>query len=95
MSKGYALPIKRLINELARFPGVGEKSAARMANFVLRGSAEEARRLAESIIGVKEKIRFCARCFNLAEQEFCAICLDSGRDRAVLCVVEDPDTLIA
>lgn len=95
MTKGYALPIKRLINELARFPGVGEKSAARMANFVLRGSAEEARRLAESIIEVKEKIRFCAACFNLAEQELCAICLDSGRDRAVLCVVEDPDTLIA
>jgi len=95
MSKGYALPIGRLINELARFPGVGEKSAARMANFLLRGSAEDARRLAECIIEVKEKIRFCVACFNLAEHELCAICQDSSRDRAVLCVVEDPDTLIA
>lgn len=95
MSKGYALPISRLINELARFPGVGEKSAARMANFILRGSVEDARRLAQSIIEVKEKISFCSLCFNLADQELCTICRDNSRDGALLCVVEDPDTLLA
>ncbi len=95
MTTGYAPPIKRLITELARFPGVGEKSAARMANFVLRGSIEDARRLAQSIIEVKEKISFCCQCFNLADQELCTICRDKSRDGTVLCVVEDPDTLLA
>jgi len=95
ISKGYAPPIKKLINEIARFPGVGEKSAARMANFILRGSLEDARRLAQSIIDVKEKISFCSLCFNLADQELCVICRDNSRDGNVLCVVEDPDTLLA
>lgn len=95
MAKGYAPPISRLIGELARFPGVGEKSAARMANFILRGSLEDARRLAQSILEVKEKISFCSQCFNLADQELCVICRDPARDRTVICVVEDPDTLMA
>lgn len=92
---GHAPPIQRLIKELARFPGIGEKSAARLANFILQESVEDARRLAESILEVKEKIRLCSTCFNLAEAEICGICSDAGRDHQSICVVEDPDALIA
>ncbi len=92
---GFAPPIKRLIEELGRFPGIGEKTAHRLANFILRASNEEARRLAESILDVKEKIRFCPVCFNLTEITPCEICSDSARERGVICVVEDPDSLMA
>jgi recombination protein RecR len=92
---GYALPIKRLIKELSKFPGIGEKTAARLANHILRASDEDARRLAESILDVKLKIRLCSVCFNLAEAEVCDICTDSGRNREFICVVEEPDSLIA
>ena len=92
---GYALPIQRLIKEFARFPGIGEKTAARLANHVLRVSAEEARQLAESILDVKQKIRLCSVCFNLAEGELCDVCADPARDRKLVCVVEEPDSLIA
>ena len=92
---GYAAPIRRLIQELGRFPGIGEKTASRLANFILRASKEDARRLAQSIIEVKEKICFCSVCFNLAEEELCDICRDEGREKDMICVVEDPDSLIA
>jgi recombination protein RecR len=92
---GYALPIKRLIKELSRLPGIGEKTAARLAAHILRASGEDARRLAESILDVKLKIRLCSICFNLAEGEICEICADAGRNRETLCVVEEPDSLIA
>jgi len=92
---GYALPIKRLIQELSKFPGIGEKTAARLANHILRASDEEARRLAESILDVKLKIRLCSVCFNLAEAEVCDICTDPGRNRGFICIVEEPDSLIA
>lgn len=92
---GYAAPIRRLIQELGRFPGIGEKTAHRLANFVLRSTEEDARRLAESILEVKQKIRFCPVCFNLTEMEPCEICRDLARDRKTICVVEDPDSLIA
>ena len=94
MSK-YAPPIERLIKELARFPGIGEKTAARLANFILHESLDDARRLAESIMEVKERIHLCRTCFNLTEEDFCAICADPVRDRDVICVVQDPDALIA
>ena len=92
---GYAAPIQRLIQELGRLPGIGEKTATRLAMVILRWSTEEARRLAESIVDVKEKIRFCSVCFNLAEDELCAICSDPVRDSERICVVEDPDSLTA
>lgn len=95
MTTGYAPPIQRLIKELGRFPGIGEKTAARLANFILYESIEDARRLAESIMEVKEKIRLCSICFNLAEKETCEICTDTVRDRHTICIVEDPDALIA
>jgi recombination protein RecR len=92
---GYALPIKRLIKELSRLPGIGEKTAARLAAHILRSSGEDARRLAESILDVKLKIRLCSVCFNLAEGEICEICADAGRNREIVCVVEEPDSLVA
>ncbi|MBN2284623.1 MAG: recombination protein RecR [Deltaproteobacteria bacterium] len=93
--KGYAAPIRRLIQELSRFPGIGEKTATRLANYILRSSEDDASRLAESILEVKRTIRFCSRCFNLSEKEICEICSDPVRDHAVICVVEDPDSLVA
>jgi recombination protein RecR len=92
---GYALPIKRLIREFGRLPGIGEKTATRLANHILRLSEEDAVRMAESIVDVKRKIRLCRVCFNLAESERCEICLDHSRDRQMICVVEEPDSLIA
>ncbi|MBU2260703.1 MAG: recombination protein RecR, partial [Proteobacteria bacterium] len=92
---GYALPIKRLIRELSRLPGIGEKTAARLANHILRASEEDARGLSESILDVKRKIRFCRVCFNLSVGELCEICADKGRNRGLICIVEDPDSLIA
>jgi recombination protein RecR len=92
---GYALPIKRLIGELGKLPGIGEKTATRLATFILRASEEDARKLAQSILEVKQKIRFCSVCFNLAEGSLCEICMDASRDRSLICVVEEPDSLIA
>lgn len=92
---GYALPIKRLIKELSRLPGIGEKTAARLATHILQASDEDVRRLAESILDVKLKIRLCSVCFNLAEGEICEICADAGRNRELVCVVEEPASLVA
>lgn len=92
---GYALPIKRLIKELGKFPGIGEKTATRLATFILRASEEDARRLAESILEVKQKIRLCSICFNLTEGDLCDICADPSREKEIICVVEEPDSLIA
>jgi recombination protein RecR len=92
---GYALPIKRLIAELGKLPGIGEKTATRLATFILRASEEDARRLAEAVLEVKQKIRLCSVCFNLAEGSLCEICKDPARDKGLICVVEEPDSLIA
>ena len=92
---GYAFPIKRLIGELGKLPGIGEKTATRLATFILRASEEDARRLAQSILEVKQKISFCSVCFNLAEGGLCEICMDPSRDKNLICVVEEPDSLIA
>ncbi len=92
---GYALPIRRLIAELTKLPGIGEKTATRLATFILRASDEDARKLAESILDIKDRIRLCRNCFNLSEGDLCEICRDPGRERESLCVVEEPDALIA
>jgi recombination protein RecR len=95
MSSGYALPIQRLIKEFSRLPGIGEKTATRLATFVLRDAREDALRLAHSIFEVKEKIQLCERCYNLAEGNLCNICSDTRREGDKICVVEEPDVLIA
>jgi recombination protein RecR len=91
----YAKPLARLVGELEKLPGIGPKSAQRMAFYLLRVPKEEARHLAEAILEVKEKISFCQECYNFTDQELCEVCRDVKRDRAVLCVVAEPRDLIA
>jgi len=89
-----APPLQRLVTELAKLPGIGNRTAQRLAFHLLRTSDLDARALAQAIIDVKEKITFCEICFNLAEGPRCAICLDERRDRSVICVVEEPNDVI-
>jgi recombination protein RecR len=93
-SPATAQPVARLINELARLPGIGPKTASRLAYHLLRASREEAISLAEAILDVKERVRLCSMCFNTTESDPCAICADSGRDRTI-CVVEEPLDVVA
>jgi recombination protein RecR len=93
--KAYAQPIKRLISELGKLPGIGEKTAARLANYILRATEDDVRKLAESLIEVKRKIRLCRICLNPTEDEVCNICADTMREQDVICVVEEPDALAA
>lgn len=93
--KAYAQPIKKLIAELGKLPGIGEKTAARLANYILRSTEEDVIKLAESIVEVKRKIKLCRTCLNLTEEETCYICSDTSRDQETICVVEDPDALAA
>ncbi len=86
----YEGPIQDLIDELARLPGIGPKSAQRLAFYMVKASAEDARRLAEAIVAAKEKVRFCRECFSVAEGDLCRVCRDPGRDPTVICVVEEP-----
>jgi len=85
----------RLVAELAKFPGVGRKTAARLAYFVLRQPEADADALAEAIREVKKNIRFCSVCFHLTEADPCPLCTDPGRDERVICVVEQPQDLLA
>src|SRR5204862_7868195 len=87
-------PVNRLITELARLPGVGQRTAQRLAFHILRMSSEEALPLAEAIKEVKETVGLCEACFNLAVGPRCRICEDVKRDPAVICVVEEPSDLI-
>lgn len=87
--------VTNLINEFAKLPGIGKKSAERLAYHVLRANKSEAMALAEAIRNVKENVRYCRTCYNLAEQEECAICRDPRRERDLLCVVEQPRDLMA
>ncbi len=93
-SAATALPVARLIDEFAKLPGIGPKTASRLAYHVLRGSSDEAKSLAEAILEVKEKIRLCSICFNTTESDPCAICADPKRDSAI-CVVEEPLDVVA
>ncbi len=87
--------VAKLVDEFAKLPGIGRKSAERLAYHVLRLHKNEALALADAIRDVKEKIRHCRVCYNLAEQEECTICQDSKRDRSLLCIVEQPRDLMA
>lgn len=85
----------RLEAELGKLPGVGSKTAARLAFHLLRASESEVAALADALLEMKRKVRFCERCFHVAEEPLCAICANSGRDPQVLCVVEQPQDLLA
>ncbi|HWI21468.1 MAG TPA: recombination mediator RecR [Baekduia sp.] len=90
----FAPPVQRLITELGRLPGIGQRTAQRLAFHILRTDAEEAGALAAAIREVKEKIGECERCFNLAEGPLCTICQDQRRDASIICVVEQPGDVI-
>ena len=91
----YTQSIQTLMNELARLPGIGMRSAERIAFHLLKQSPEEALKLADAIRDVKTRIRYCSICFNLTEQDPCAICASPTRDPSLLCVVEQPKDLLA
>jgi len=91
----YAPPVQRLITELSRLPGVGGRTAQRLAFHILRASDDEAGALADAIREVKERIGLCDECFNLADGPRCRICSDERRDRELICVVEEPSDVIS
>ncbi len=90
-----AKPIDHLIEALTKLPGIGRKTASRLAFHILRSSPSEAQALARAILDVKEKIHLCSICFNLTDEDPCRICRDENRNREILCVVEGPNDLIA
>jgi recombination protein RecR len=91
----YAEPITRLLEELERLPGIGPKSAQRLAFHILKGDDASAQRLADALVEVKRQIHFCSRCFNFASEDLCEYCADSGRDTSIVCVVEEPRDVVA
>jgi len=91
----YAGPVQDLIDELGRLPGVGPKSAQRIAFHLLKLSKADALRLARAITEAKDRVAFCQTCFNVAEGETCGICADARRDATVVCVVEEPRDVVA
>jgi len=91
----YAKPLVRLLEALERLPGIGPRSAERIAFYLLRVPKEQTRNLSEAITDVKESLQFCEVCFNLSESVRCSICSDSSRDSSILCVVEEPKDVLA
>jgi recombination protein RecR len=95
MSSTYTQSIQSLMNELARLPGIGMRSAERIAFHLLKQPPEEAMKLSDAIRDVKTRIRHCSNCFNLTEQDPCSICSDPSRDQSLVCIVEQPKDLLA
>lgn len=95
MSSVYSAPVQTLIDELGRLPGIGPKSAQRIAFHLLKLPTLDAVRLADAIKEAKAKIQFCQRCFNISEHPECELCSDHRRDPALLCVVEEPRDIVA
>ena len=95
MSKAHTESMNRLMAEFARLPGIGPRTAERLAYHVLKQPGKEALKLAAAIKAVKTQIRNCSRCYNLCEQQLCAICQDQRRNQSIICVVEQPGDLIS
>lgn len=95
MAAVYTKPVQTLIDEFGRLPGIGPKSAQRIAFHLLKLPADDVARLALAITDAKEKVRFCSRCWNVADAELCPICADDRRDPTVLCVVEESRDIVA
>lgn len=95
MASNYTKPVQALIDELGKLPGIGPKSAQRIAFHLLKLPADDANRLADAITRAKATVRFCERCFNIAEDALCHICADPQRDSTVLCVVEESRDIVA
>lgn len=90
----FAEPLARLIQELKRLPGIGQKSAQRIAFHVLRAAREDAERLSQAVLDVKDKLGLCANCGNISDSELCGFCTDPHRERDVICVVEEPHNIL-
>jgi len=90
----FAEPLARLIQEFKRLPGIGQKSAQRLAFHVLRNSRDDAEQLAQALIGVKDKLGVCETCNNISDAEQCNFCRDPHRDRSSICVVEEPHNIL-
>ena len=95
MASPYTPPVQMLIDELGRLPGIGPRSAQRLALHLIKSEDEDVARLARAIIEAKQRVRFCDRCFNLADSEFCSICSDGKRESSIVCVVEDSRDIAA
>ncbi|MCE2736358.1 MAG: recombination mediator RecR [Acidimicrobiaceae bacterium] len=95
MASPYTPPVQILIDELGRLPGIGPRSAQRLALHLIKSNDDDVARLARSIIEAKQKVRFCERCFNLADSQLCSICADAKRESTILCVVEDSRDIAA
>ena len=95
MSSGYSDALGNLVDQLAKLPGIGRKSAQRLAFHILKQPEKEARLLASAIIEAKEKIHYCKCCYNLTDQELCPICSNPNRDSSIICVVEDARDVLA
>ena len=91
----YADAVQAVIDELGRLPGIGPKSAQRLAFHLMKLPAEDVSRLTVAIDEMKSRVRFCERCFNVAEAELCPVCVDDRRDTSILCVVEEPRDVVA
>jgi recombination protein RecR len=90
-----AAPVAALVEEFSKLPGIGVKTAQRLTFFILRSPTDQARRLADAIMRVKESIIYCSRCFNITETDPCSICSNSARDQDIVCVVEEPLDVLA
>ncbi len=95
MASPFEGPVQSLVDELGRLPGIGPKSAQRIAFYLLKSAPEDAKRLARAIVEAKERVSWCRRCFNFAEGELCVYCRDDRRDSTLLCVVEEPRDIVA
>jgi recombination protein RecR len=95
VASNYTPPVQILIDELGRLPGIGPKSAQRIAFHLLKVPADDAARLAHAITDAKARVRFCERCFNVSEGSLCPICSDDGRDSSIICVVEESRDIVA
>ena len=95
MASAYSPPVQALIDELGRLPGIGPRSAQRIAFHLLKIPADDVNRLAAAIRDAKAKVRFCARCFNVTDEELCSFCRDDRRDSRVVCVVEESRDIVS
>ncbi len=95
MASIYEGPVQALIDELGRLPGVGPKSAQRIAFYLLKAAPEDAKRLARVIVDAKDRVSWCRRCFNISEGELCVVCRDDERESTLLAVVEEPRDIVA
>ena len=90
----FAAPLARLIDEFKRLPGIGQKSAQRIAFHVMRSSRDDAERLSRTILDVKDRLRICIQCNNITDAELCQYCSNPERDQSIVCVVEDPNNIV-